>query len=115
MMPFHGKRIFVLEDEALVAMLLEDMLKDLGCQVVGPAHDIVLGEDMARRDAIDGAILDVNVNGYHSDVIAAVLKARGIPYAIASGFSWSEDEHVVRLDKPYDTSDVEAALLGLFK
>ena len=78
----EGKRILVLEDEPLVAMLLEEMLIDLGCEVVGPASSLGEGERLAREAALDAAVLDVNLNGEMSDTVAAILRRRGIPFAL---------------------------------
>ena len=67
-----GKRILVVEDEALIAVMVEDMLADLGSLVVGPAATIEAALELARREAIDAAILDVNVRG---DILLGKIKA----------------------------------------
>ncbi|NBU28501.1 MAG: response regulator, partial [Caulobacteraceae bacterium] len=81
-----GLRVLVVEDELLVSMLVEDMLSDFGCKVVGPASDIDQALQLARDAGIDVAILDVNVSGRQSFPVADILKGRGLPFAFASGY-----------------------------
>ena len=115
MSDLEGKRILVLDDEPLIVMLLEDILADLGCAVVGPALDVAEAERLARTSAIDAAILDVNVHDRTSRSVAELLKARGIPFVIATGY---DGDGVMpgangTLHKPYGQNEVKAALLGL--
>ena len=70
----------------MVAMLVEDMLVDMGFDVVGPAYRLSDGLRLAEREQIDMAILDVNLNGARSFPIAAVLVDRGIPFVFATGY-----------------------------
>jgi len=108
-----GPRILVVEDEPLVAMLLEDMLLELGYAVVRPASTLQEGLALAQREAIDAAILDVNLNGVRSFPIAEILQARSVPYFFATGYGSSED--VVRrgveiVKKPFRDDVVQVAL-----
>jgi PAS domain S-box-containing protein len=109
---FEGKRILVLEDEPLIAMMLEDILVELGCHVVGPASDIAGAEALAREAAIDAAILDVNVGDRTSHPVAELLKARSIPFLVASGY---DDADALpgaggTLSKPFRPANVMLAL-----
>ena len=74
-----GLKVLVVEDEALVSMLLEDMLSDLGCEIVGPimrlAEALAAAEDPGQ--AMDIAILDVNLAGERSFPVAEALERRG--------------------------------------
>ena len=110
----EGKRILVVEDEPLVAMLLEEMLHDLGCQVVGPAYSLREGERLAAESELDAAILDVNLNGEMSDPIANALRVRGVPFTLATGYGKSApmaaDGEVPVLQKPYPAAKLEAVL-----
>jgi len=112
----NGKRILVLEDEALVAFALEDMLIDLKCDVVGPVFDVAEGEALARVEVIDCAILDVRLKDGTCHSVAQVLDERRIPYLIASGLDDPDDLPNAKgsLGKPYRCSDVEAELAKLF-
>ena len=83
-----GRRIMVVEDEALVSMLLEDMLDDLGCKVLGPLMRVREALTFVANSVadIDAAILDVNVAGELSFPIAEVLDTHGIPFVLATGY-----------------------------
>lgn len=82
-----GRRILVVEDEALVAMLIEDTLTDLGCEVVGPAASIGEALALVRDEAVDGATLDVNLGGEEAYAVAQTLEARGIRFILMSGYA----------------------------
>lgn len=82
-----GLRLLVVEDEALVAMLIEDLLRDLGCTVIGPVGSVVRALDLLRREALDGALLDVNLgDGEWSYPVADALAARGVPFVFLTGY-----------------------------
>lgn len=82
-----GKRILVVEDESLVAMLIETILEDLGCTPVGPAASVDEGLAFANGDAtIDAALLDVNVSGQQVFPVAEALEARGVPFIFSTGY-----------------------------
>ena len=59
----EGLRVLIVEDEALVAFQLEDMLADLGCAIIGPASRVNQALDLLGRQTIDTAVLDLNVGG----------------------------------------------------
>ena len=114
--PQEAMRVLVLEDEDLVAMLLEDMLADLGCSTVGPFAE--LGDATAFVDAksqgIDAAIIDVNVAGQSSYPLAAMLAAGGVPFAFSTGYDVSGIAAEWRgrpwLRKPFMLPDLEQVL-----
>ena len=83
-----GKRIMIVEDEALVAMMVEDLLGDLGYEVAGSFGAVGdalawLGGDQAPPD---GAVLDVNIGGEMVFPVAEALRARGVPFVFATGY-----------------------------
>jgi CheY-like chemotaxis protein len=109
----QGKRVLVVEDEALLALFLEDMLGDAGVEVVGPAGTLEAGLELAEAEALDAAVLDINLNGLRSFPIADRLHARGVPYVFATGYATeapggSGGAPVVL--KPYKDEDVQEAL-----
>lgn len=80
------RRVLVVEDELLIGMLLEDMLNDLGYEVVATVGRLEEALQMAREVAVDVAILDVNLNGQEVYPVADVLAGRNIPFVFASGY-----------------------------
>jgi len=82
----QGKRILVVEDEGLIAMLIGDAILDEGGVVVGPAPDLDRAVALARDEGIDAAVLDCNLAGRSSDPVADILVTRGIPFLFATGY-----------------------------
>jgi CheY-like chemotaxis protein len=82
-----GKRILVVEDEMIVAMLIEDILTDAGATVLGPAARVARALDLlGEEEAVDAALLDVNLAGEMTTPVAEELRRRGIPFAFATGY-----------------------------
>ncbi len=108
------KRVLLVEDEALVAMLVEDFLTELGCDVVGPAMRLEPGLQMAATADVDFAVLDINLAGKYSFPIAQVLRERGIPFLFASGYGVAGlaegFETTPVLQKPFDRRELEKAV-----
>lgn len=111
-----GRRVMVVEDESLVAMLLETILGDMGCAVVGPVSNIGDGlRAVASETALDAALLDVNVAGQEVFPIAEALKARGIPFVFSTGYGESGlPEHWrgrPTVQKPFTDAAIRDALM----
>jgi len=110
-------KVLVVEDEALVSMLVEDMLTDLGCAIVGPAAEIEEALKLAGSADIDAALLDVNLGGRPIFPVADALKARGVPFAFASGYGeagLTEDHKgATVLQKPFREADLRRVLESL--
>jgi CheY-like chemotaxis protein len=81
-----GLRLFVVEDEAMVAMMLEDMLQDLGCVVVGIAGSVRDALGRLGVASADGAILDVNIGGEMVFPVADALADKGTPFVFVTGY-----------------------------
>lgn len=107
-------RVLVVEDEPLIAMVVEDSIEMLGYEVIGPVaqHDEALA--VAAAGGFDCAILDVNICGGNSYDVADLLLSRGCPLILATGYSdWSIPRHLVgekRLTKPYSSKQLEEQL-----
>lgn len=85
--PLSGRRVLIVEDESLVAMLLETILEDMGCTPVGPASTVVEGMALVTGDEpLDAALLDVNVAGTQVFPVAQALKDRGVPFVFSTGY-----------------------------
>ena len=83
-------RVLVLEDQFLIAIEIEGMLARLGCMVVGPASTVARALSLLARDRVDFAILDVNLGRERSTPVADVLLARGVPFALSTGYDGSQ-------------------------
>jgi CheY-like chemotaxis protein len=110
-----GRRVLVVEDEVMVSWLLEDMLVDLGYEIVGPAARVNQALAMVEAEAIDLAILDVNLNGEKSYPVADALTARGVPFAFSTGYNNLPVcyRDFPMLQKPYDMAALAAVLSKL--
>jgi len=112
----RGKRVLVVEDEPIVAMAAEDMIAELGAEVVGSASRLDEAMALASSVDVDFALLDVNLNGERSDAVAGTLRARSIPFAFATGYGEAGVAAAFAapvLQKPYALRDVERALTQL--
>ena len=110
-----GLRVLVVEDEMMVSMLIEDMLTDLGCTVIGPAARLDEAMELASRGGIDCAVLDVNLGGQPIFPLADILRQRGCPFAFATGYGDAglrdADRGTPVLQKPFREGDL-ARVLG---
>jgi CheY-like chemotaxis protein len=110
-----GTRVFAVEDEALVLFSLQDMLEELGCNVVDSA--LKLGDALSKAKALefDIAVLDINIAGERIDPVADVLAARGVPFIFATGYDRSSlppnYRENIAIAKPYLIGQLQAALL----
>jgi len=113
-----GLRVLVVEDEMMVSMLIEDMLTDLGCTVVGPASRLDEALELAASSEIDCAVLDVNLGGQPIFPLADVLRAKGAPFAFATGYGDAGLRDVDKgspvLQKPFREGDL-ARVLGTLR
>lgn len=107
-------RVLVIEDESLVAMLIEDILNDLGHEVGAIASRMPDALEIARSGEFDLAIIDVNLDGQPSYPVADILAERGVPFIFATGYGMKgldpkySDRPV--LTKPFVDAELETAL-----
>lgn len=110
-----GLRVLVVEDEMMVSMLIEDMLEDLGCTVVGPASRLDEAIELVKTAELDCAVLDVNLGGQPIFPLADILRAKGAPFAFATGYGDAglrdADKGSPVLQKPFREGDL-ARILG---
>ncbi len=102
----EGCRILVVEDEFLIAMEVEDVLLALGAEIVGPFGRLGPALRAVEREDLDGAVLDVRLDGETSEQIVAVLVSRGVPIVLTTGCDIDQLpanlRHLPRLPKPFD-------------
>jgi CheY-like chemotaxis protein len=110
----HPCRVLVVEDEALIAMLVEDMIHDSGGEMVGPAAKLSDAVDLARNAQADVALLDLNLGGALAYPVADVLRQRGVPIVFTSGYGSAaliqRFQDCPILDKPFDQRSLEQAI-----
>lgn len=106
-----GRRILVVEDEALLAMQVEALLEEMGCTVVGPAADVSGALDLVHAGQFDAALLDYNLGGSFSVAVAEALVSRGIPFAFCSGYEEIRDLPPLARNAPVLGKPLEEAKL----
>lgn len=109
------RTILIVEDEPLIAMMLEDFLDSLGHKVRGICETVSEAREAVAAGGFDLAILDVNLKGENIWPVASELRALGIPFVIASGGHVdpppAEFAQVPMIDKPYTIDRVTPAIL----
>jgi len=109
-----GMRVLVVEDSALIAMHLEDILQEAGCEIVGPVGHIEEAMEIAKRDALDVAVLDINVHGEKVFGVAAELQRRGVPLVFSTGYGMRQTPAAFKdapfLSKPFEPEALLSAL-----
>ena len=109
-------RILIVEDEMTIAFAVEDMLTEMGHEVVGVAMRLPHALTLASSTDINFAILDVNLDGYMSFPVADILRERGVPYLFATGYGSPgidpayANDNVIK--KPYLRSDLQEAIIA---
>jgi CheY-like chemotaxis protein len=110
-----AKRILLVDDEALVALAAEDILISEGYSVVGPADRLDSALRLVENEALDGAVLDINLAGDYVWPVADALFERGVPFVLLTGFGKGLDlppscRRTPLLTKPVKPPELAAAL-----
>jgi CheY-like chemotaxis protein len=114
-----GLKALIVEDEAGIALLIEDMLLELGCEVAAMAALLPRACELACIEVIDFAVLDVNLNGQLVFPVAEILRGRMIPFVFSTGYGRVglpgpfANEPV--LAKPFAIEELERAVLDALK
>jgi DNA-binding NtrC family response regulator len=107
--------ILIVEDEPLLAMDIEDVVRAAGCSVIGPFASLADAQQSIRTERLDAAILDINVTGGLIFPVADTLAAADIPFVIVTGYGRDlvPERHCRRpfLQKPYQAG----MLLGMLR
>ena len=108
-------RVLVVEDEALVALQIEDMLTELGCAVIGPASRVGQALELLDGEPVEVAVLDLNIAGELVYPVADELRSRGLPYIFVTGYGTSGLSEPYRsrpiLEKPFARRELLRAML----
>jgi CheY-like chemotaxis protein len=111
-----ASRILIVEDELLIAQMIEEMLRESGYRVSGTAHTLVLArQELAKRN-FDAVLLDVNFDGRPRPEIADLLVERAVPFAFVTGYDYVVEprhENVPVLQKPFTFAQFRALLRDL--
>jgi len=118
MSPLANLRILVVEDEVFIAWEIEERLRRLGCEVVGPVGHLEHALKLARTTALDGALLDVNIKGGVVYPVAEELLARKVPVVFSTGYASNTLPPVFRdlpcMRKPFGAGQLEAVAQEAF-
>ena len=115
--PLAGLRLLLVEDEALVAMELEDLISNLGGEAVGPFGRVADALEALRRERVNGAVLDVRLDGDTTFQIADILLQASNPILFVTGAVSSIPERyrqVPRLHKPFDHTEFARLAKSIF-
>ena len=113
----NGCRALLIEDEMLVAMLIEDALTEAGCEVVGPLARVADALAALDETEIDFALLDVNLGGEMSYPIADVLAARKVPFTFITGYGALDPAYAKFpcLNKPFQSGALEQHIMRIWR
>lgn len=110
----EGTRVLIVEDEAIIAMMAEDMLIDLGCDVAGIETTLPGALERAAAGGFDIALLDMNLNGDDSGPVAERLRGAALPFVFTTGYGDAGRPDgfasVPLVCKPYRASDLASAI-----
>ena len=114
--PLAGRRVLVVEDEALIAMLVEDILLDAGAVVAGPAGSAAEALALLAGATPDAAVVDMNLGDHTSEPVTKALAARGVPFVLATGYGTaglSVPPGSAVIAKPFEPAVLVARLAAL--
>jgi CheY-like chemotaxis protein len=111
-------RLLVVEDESLIAMMIEDMAEELGHTVVAKATNIREATNKIEAGEFDVALLDVNLAGEFSYSLAEMLQTRDVPFVFTTGYGAGIEEKwrsCKILQKPFAEDQLKAELVAFEK
>ena len=109
-----NRKVLVVEDEMMIAMLIEDMLDAFGCKLVGPATSVPRALELIGKEKVDVAVLDLNLDGKDTYAIADALRQKNVPFLFATGYGSTGIRPEYRdrpvLQKLFQAKELEIAL-----
>ncbi|RYF41144.1 MAG: response regulator [Cytophagaceae bacterium] len=117
LLPLAGKKVLVVEDEVIIAMMIQYALQDEGADVIGPAFTVQQALDLLEQNIPDVATLDLNLAGEMATKVVSALDKLNIPILLASAYG----EHAIVplpaalgvVRKPYSTESFIAAVIAV--
>lgn len=114
-----GLRLLVVEDEYMIAEHISMLLEDFGCDVAGPVATIEEALTVLKKGGLDGVLLDANLDGESSALIATALNDALVPFVVATGYgsgNLGDDtlNAAPRIIKPFGKTELEATLVAAF-
>jgi CheY-like chemotaxis protein len=109
----HPPRILIVEDELLVALMIEEMAREIGYRVSGVAHTMAMASREFGKRNYDAVLMDINMGGRYHAATADHLLGWGVPFAFVTGYDYLvEPRHdkVPILQKPFTTAQLRALL-----
>jgi two-component sensor histidine kinase/CheY-like chemotaxis protein len=107
-----GKRILIVEDEPLVAMDMQSMLRGAGCVPLGPAGSLEEARRILASEKCDAALVDVNLRGEPIEALLPLLRERDVPFAFVTGYGpkvlSKTFEETVTISKPFSAEQLLA-------
>lgn len=115
----HGLRILVAEDETLVLMMIEEMLREFRCEIVGSVSTVAAALVAIDESGFDGALIDLNLHGERTLPVIKKLLSQGIPFLLVTGYAGGtrdepELKDAPRLTKPFSLQSLGAAMTEAF-
>ncbi len=112
-------RLLVVEDDFLLSFEIETILTDAGYEVVGPAATVAKALDLIDGNQLDAAFVDCNLNGEYATAVALTLLAKGIPFAVVTGYERERLPdafgHGLFASKPFDAARLREIARTLLK
>jgi CheY-like chemotaxis protein len=119
MAELSGATVLLVEDEGLVALMIEDMLEELGLKVVASAAQMPKACELATTASFDVALLDVNLGGQLVFPVARVLRDRRIPFLFSTGYGeppvGEEFRDAPAIGKPFSIDQLKEKLRTLLQ
>jgi DNA-binding response OmpR family regulator len=109
-------RILVIEDEPLIALMIEEMLQEAGYRVSGVAHTMAMARQEFAKRSFDAVLFDLQIGGRYHPETADFLLDRGVPFAFVTGYDYLvEPRHqtVPVLEKPFTPEQLRAIVENL--
>ena len=116
--PLAGRCVLLVEDDYFIADDLIRTFEASGAEVVGPVASVAGALDLiAATERLDGAVLDINLQGEMAYPVADALVARGVPFVFATGYDEASIParfaHIIRCEKPVESEKIARALFDL--